>query len=265
MKKILFFIAWAFLLWCWTYNQKMEALKKEIHRGELLTEVLTASNIFPLEHQSESLLTLAGVDQRHGVRQVFVVDAQGKIVLPLEKYGEKIGSGVRNESSVMKIEKPIVGANGQVFGKAVILFEPEESQFYLFWLLLLFPPVLAAGLHHLKQKQKRETKKPVDVLPEAYPWLPVFAHGMGAPIFVFDEEGHILGSSEPEKPKHILDLFMEAEKAQRVLGWVHELKSDGEKGASLLDNDGLRVGMWRQGDAKKNHFFISAPSFRSQN
>lgn len=231
-----------FFLWIWISQQKSNAFAAEEKRGELLVQVLAAANSVPLQNQLEPLVNLNGLDKVAGVVEAVVTDPQGKILVPLARFGEQV-----SHTDDIQFEQPILGLNKELLGKAIILFKPFIPNFYSLWFLFFTPVILGAGFYYFWRYRNRNKKTQAVSSPSSddfYPWLSVAGQLLQATLYVFDEEGNILNASGLNHPKHLLDLFPEANLAQEILNVFHDLKATNDKNIVWTHFDKIKIGSW---------------------
>lgn len=255
-------VLWSFSIWVWIYQQKIMVFEEEKNKAELLAEDLASVNAVPLQNQLEPLVTLNGLDRVPGVMGALVTDAQGKILAPINRFGEQ--SALGNQPLSIRIEKAILGLNKEILGNAVIVYHPRTPNFYSLWFIFFAPILLAAGLYYFQRRRldnSRTAAEGTAPLDNSWPWISVLSRFLNEDLFVFDEQGNILASSDYEQPKHLLDLFPQTDRAQKILNLLQDLKDNNENLMESPELGKLQIGSWRSDNGTKR-FLLAYHSCR---
>ncbi|MBI5299974.1 MAG: hypothetical protein HY877_06775 [Deltaproteobacteria bacterium] len=246
-------IIWLFFAWLWIDQTKKDFLRKEIARGESYVTTLAASNRTPLQNQLEPLVGLGDLLQQQGVVEAMVSDFQGKVLVPLQHFGEKdIFSQKKGGDLVFK--KEILGLNQENLGTALLLFHPDVPNFYGLQFLFLSPVLGVIGFYlyfSLRRKKEPASKSlPKPICQHSLDWIPLLHRWVGEEVYMFDEEGNVLACSSETNKTHLLDLFPEPGEAQNILTLFQKTKEDGNS-VTHFDGEKIRMGSWREKDGTK--------------
>ncbi|OGQ46459.1 MAG: hypothetical protein A3H42_00160 [Deltaproteobacteria bacterium RIFCSPLOWO2_02_FULL_46_8] len=246
-------LVWLFLAWLWIDQTKKDCLRKEIARGEAYAMTLAASNRTPLQNQLEPLVSLGDLLQQQGVVEAIISDFQGKVLVPLQHFGEK-DIFLQKKVGDLVFKKEIVGLNQENLGTAHLLFHPDAPSFYGLQSLFLSPVlgVIVFCLYFSLHRKEESASKPLPepICQPSLDWIPLLRQWVGKEVYLFDEEGNLLACSSDTNKAHLLDLFPEPKEAQNILTLFQKIKED-ENSVTHLDGEKIRMGSWREKDGTK--------------
>ncbi|MDP2600319.1 MAG: hypothetical protein Q8P84_06260 [Deltaproteobacteria bacterium] len=218
----------SFLIWFSLYHVRLNAFQMEQDRGLMLAKTVAAVNRDALQNRLDFLIRLDEVAGAKGIKKVFVLDDQEKVLAPVSDFGRPWSirhsgprfvipakAGMTNTSESLSVI-PILGQNEEKLGTAVVLFEPQIPKFYLLWAAFFVPLLFSSGVflwRVLPRRKNVETPKEQ----ESFEWLSLMGGMMQKKVYCFDASGSLLASSNGNTYRHILDLFPDATVAQQIL------------------------------------------------